>query len=1077
MEHPDVCRLVMGFLRNAGYFETCSALQLESGLGQGSMDDELVYLQKLTLQGRWDDTLRYLQPMRRILLHNFETLECMIKKQQYLEALSWLGAGGQRHSLMPWRPPAIKSKGGSSTLNLDESCMTFGEDEDDIDMESVAAILKQLEGRCPQPEFNHLCTLLTLERLGDDEKYKDWNVAKGRLSCFRSLRNALCNVLPGNNEAIYEDDNDPYEGGRLAHLLTCGTAIEKHRGDYTETRETVTSATDATSEEDKDPSERRDEAEMPRQTSNPYEDNICEKNGTSAMNTSVGSNIYFQEEDEEARAQIAAEAAERHSAAELPSDDICFDDHNKKELSVFDDADEFAIVEPEVRGEEDEEALFTITASPVRKIQSGANGDRNFKNIYSDDQSTGPTNIYSDERSSPTIDIFEGSRKLEKEHSVPSPVRLRQEGNTQIILDEDNNIEIHVPKKPKGSLLPVPTRKEKKISSTNSVASTESKLTSWTVDVGAGSPVRRRPGSQLNSGKDSPRSVASGQTATTIGTTITNNTMGRRNQQSHVRARTQAPSYGSGASDISTSEAPLLPGEGPPPLPFERPDVLMRTEGAAYGSNTSVVSNYSRDSAGYSARYGSPGKLNELSRATTITASSKGSGDASLATRTTAFTKDSVNPLPVDMHKMQRHRQPPPQQSRSVSSGSSSRRQKVTTTAPSGEKNAIALEFHKSWMTNGNRSPVWSVFQRAPCPLRCLQYVRSSTGDLETLVGSNNRSISHLRRDANIQGSDEVAATIESEWIECHRGSVYCIDYSPSQQLFASGSNDKTVRLGKLRTNGGMIGTSGVGELCAPMKGHTGTVRAIKFAPPLSPAQGSNASTSLHLLASAGAGDSRPRLWDVSTGSAHSTLHGHSAPVHGLTWLDGATLLSACEEGTVIAHDLRMSGAAWKYTLPTGGVCTMIRLPNPQDTANKWIAAGQIGGIVTVFNARSGAIMASDRLHTDDVRALDILPEPKQIVSSFSGTSKKVSGIPSLVTTSFDGTAAVYGIGNSTTGGGALTGATGGNAGEGGFRRLANLNGAHTDKVLGCCVLAHSQQILTSGADGIVALWSPPVAR
>jgi len=86
-----------------------------------------------------------------------------------------------------------------------------------------------------------------------------------------------------------------------------------------------------------------------------------------------------------------------------------------------------------------------------------------------------------------------------------------------------------------------------------------------------------------------------------------------------------------------------------------------------------------------------------------------------------------------------------------------------------------------------------------------------------------------------------------------------------------------------------------------------GTVRAVKFAPPLGGTAG------LNLLASAGAGDCKPRLWDVHTGSSHSVLHGHSAPVHGLLWLDGRTLLSGCEEGNIIAHDLRMSGAAWKF--------------------------------------------------------------------------------------------------------------------------------------------------------------------
>jgi WD40 repeat protein len=120
--------------------------------------------------------------------------------------------------------------------------------------------------------------------------------------------------------------------------------------------------------------------------------------------------------------------------------------------------------------------------------------------------------------------------------------------------------------------------------------------------------------------------------------------------------------------------------------------------------------------------------------------------------------------------------------------------------------------------------------------------------------------------------------------------------------------------------------------------------------------------------------------------------------------------------------------------------------------------------------------MASDRLHTDDVRALDVLIEPKQVVKSFSGTSRKIPSMPALVTTSFDGTAALWGVSHSQTGL-PMTGATGGNSDRGRFDRLSLLSGAHTDKVLGVCVLQQSQNILTSGADGVVALWSPPAGR
>jgi len=389
--------------------------------------------------------------------------------------------------------------------------------------------------------------------------------------------------------------------------------------------------------------------------------------------------------------------------------------------------------------------------------------------------------------------------------------------------------------------------------------------------------------------------------------------------------------------------------------------------------------------------------------------------------------------------------------------------------APDGDRSVQALEYHRAWVTRNHRAPSWEVFQRAPCPLRCLHSVRSAQGDLEVLVGSNNRSISHLRRSADLGGASAAAADIVSEWVECHRGSVYCLDYSAGQQLFASGSNDKTVRLGKLRSAAQEpIGFASAGELSAAMKGHTGTVRVVKFAPPFTGVAGGNsAAPSLHLLASAGAGDNKPRLWDVATGSSYSTLYSHNAPVHGLVWLDGTTLLTGCEEGHIIAHDVRMSGTAWRYTVAGGGVCTMLRMPHPQDTTNKWIAAGQMGGTVSVFNARTGAVMASDRLHKDDVRSLDVLSEPKQVVRSFSGTSRKIPGMPLLVTASFDGTAGLWGV----------IGGSGGNADRGRFDSLASLAGAHGDKILGCCVLPHSQHILTSGADGVVALWSPPVAR
>jgi WD40 repeat protein len=57
----------------------------------------------------------------------------------------------------------------------------------------------------------------------------------------------------------------------------------------------------------------------------------------------------------------------------------------------------------------------------------------------------------------------------------------------------------------------------------------------------------------------------------------------------------------------------------------------------------------------------------------------------------------------------------------------------------------------------------------------------------------------------------------------------------------------------------------GTGTMSAPLKGHTGTIRSVAFQEKF----GRDNST---LLASAGAGDNRPRLWDVSTGACRCSL-------------------------------------------------------------------------------------------------------------------------------------------------------------------------------------------------------------
>ena len=73
-----------------------------------------------------------------------------------------------------------------------------------------------------------------------------------------------------------------------------------------------------------------------------------------------------------------------------------------------------------------------------------------------------------------------------------------------------------------------------------------------------------------------------------------------------------------------------------------------------------------------------------------------------------------------------------------------------------------------------------------------------------------------------------------------------------------------------------------------------------------------------------------------------------------------------------------------------------------------------------------------------------------------------------FATTSYDGTAAVWRINTNTNT------YTNTNTNTNTISRLASLDGgAHSDKVLGLVLVHATSQIVTTGADGRVVLWSP----
>ena len=139
------------------------------------------------------------------------------------------------------------------------------------------------------------------------------------------------------------------------------------------------------------------------------------------------------------------------------------------------------------------------------------------------------------------------------------------------------------------------------------------------------------------------------------------------------------------------------------------------------------------------------------------------------------------------------------------------------------------------------------------CPLRCIATIPPSfpiiarDGASIAIIGSNAKSLHTLSIPSSLSTSP---TTTHQEHANIHRGSIYCIDYRDN--LIATGSNDKSLQLTPCVNRSKELDVTQT----IVLKGHTGTIRTVKFHP----------STYSNYIASAGGGDFQTRLWDMGKG-------------------------------------------------------------------------------------------------------------------------------------------------------------------------------------------------------------------
>lgn len=188
-------RLVLEFLANRELSISQLALERESGVINDALSDDLLFLRQLILDGQWDDTLDFVQPLEDMEAFDSKRFKFSVLKHKFLELL------------------CIRSEAGlvqSAELGVDE----------------MVACLEALEQCSPSREhYNQLCLLLTFPRLCDHLDYKHWNPSNARINCFREVLPLVEKLLPSPVKSPVSVQRTS-SGDRLVQLLIKGILYE-----------------------------------------------------------------------------------------------------------------------------------------------------------------------------------------------------------------------------------------------------------------------------------------------------------------------------------------------------------------------------------------------------------------------------------------------------------------------------------------------------------------------------------------------------------------------------------------------------------------------------------------------------------------------------------------------------------------------------------------------------------------------------------------------------------------------------------------------------------------------------------